>query len=102
VLAQNQVFGNALGWDEHKMLVNHANAGPDGVAGGVEIGRTAVNIYFPRLLFIQAVEDVHQRRFTGPIFAKKGMDFTGTDLKIDLIIGNDTGESLDDSFHFNG
>jgi hypothetical protein len=44
-------------------------------------------------------EDVHQGRFSCPIFTEKRMNFSGLDFEINAVIRKDTRESLGDALH---
>jgi hypothetical protein len=83
------------------MLVNHADAVPDGVAGGGEVGQTAVYEDLAFFGFVKAVKDVHEGGFSSPVFAQEGVNLALADQEVHLVVGDNTGESLDDSSHFN-
>src|SRR5687768_7373205 len=48
---------------------------------------------------VNAAEYLHQRRFTGAVFARQCNDLARADFQIDLIERDHTGESLADSLH---
>ncbi len=53
------------------------------------------NLAFVRA--VQAVQLADEGAFSGAIFTQQGMDFTGVDVKIDVIIGQDARESFDNT-----
>ncbi len=97
---EEDIFGHALRWHQHKMLVDHADAGFNGVARGVELHLNAVDKHTAGILTIEAGEDIHQRAFTGAIFSQQGVDFTPIQDKIDVIIGEHAGKALHNPAHF--
>ena len=60
----------------------------------------ALESKFPRVGFLHASEDLHQRAFAGAVFADHGQHFAGLKMKIDLPQGLDTGKSLGNSANF--
>src|SRR5690606_16438348 len=58
--SEHHVLGDGEDRDQHEVLVDHADAGGDGVAGTVECGRLAVDEDLTLVGFVETVEDVHQ------------------------------------------
>ncbi len=96
VLPHREVVG------EHEVLVHHADAAGDGVAGGVELARLAVDRDGALVRLLHAVEDLHQRRLAGAVLAHQGVHGAGADGEVDVVVGHDTGEALGDAAQFDG
>ena len=74
------------------MLKHHADAK---FARGFWVGdgdALAVPADLTRVGLHDAVDHLHQRRFSRAVFAQKRVDFTGAHRKADLIIGKHAGE----------
>ena len=75
------------------MLVDHADAGADGIGRRVKDVRLAVDQDFALIRAVQAVQLAHQGAFAGAIFAQQGMHLAGVDVKADLVVGQHARES---------
>ena len=51
------------------------------------------------VLRIHSTQDLDQRRLAGAVLAQDHMDFSRTELKVDVIQGADAGKALDDVLH---
>ena len=60
-IAQDHVFGDGLGFDQHEVLVHHAHAGSDCVQRGSEGDGPILHLHGSRVGPVQAAQDVHQR-----------------------------------------
>ena len=78
--------------DQAEVLVDHADAGVDGVAGGVEHHRPAVDLDPALVGPVEPGEDVGQRRLPGAVLAQQGVDLAGRDLEVDRLVGDDAAE----------
>jgi hypothetical protein len=78
------------------VLVDHPDAGVDGVAGGVEVPLLAVDDHGPRGGFVQSVEDVHQRRLASAVLAEQGVDRAAFDGQVHLVVGEHPREPFGD------
>ena len=52
----------------------------------------------PGIRGLHAEEDLHQGRFTGPVFAHQGVDFSRPEVKIHSLQRLDTRKRFDDAF----
>src|SRR5690606_16433561 len=86
--------------DEHEMLVDHADAGRDGVAGTVEVDGLAVDQHLTFVGVVEAVEDVHQGGLSGAVLAEQAKNLARLDREVDRIVGDHTGESFRYSLQF--
>lgn len=68
-IAQHHVLCDRQRGDEHKVLVDHADALGDGVTGAVDGGFLPPNDDLPFIRGIQAVEGVHQGGFSRPVLS---------------------------------
>src|ERR1700674_447442 len=81
------------------MLVHHPDPGLDRIARRPEAHRPAVQQDLPVVGSIEAVEDVHQGRLAGAVFAEERMHFAPPDVEVDTVVREDSGELLADSTH---
>ena len=101
--APSITFSSTLnGCHQHEMLEDHADAVADRFARGADPHRLAIDADFARVGFIEAVEDRHQRRFAGPVFADDAVDDSALDREIDVIVGVNRAEALVDADQFDG
>ena len=97
--AEDDVFRDGEGLDQHKVLVHHADARVNGVTGIVHLNLLAVDQNIAGGGLEQAVELVHQRRFACAVFAQDRVDFAFVDREIDAVIGDKIAEALDNVAH---
>ena len=96
---ENDVLGHGEAGDEHEVLVDHRQPGEHGIARALEPHRLTVD---PDLALVRVVEpeqDVHQGRFAGAVLAQQRVDLAATNGELDAVVGDDSGESLDDPPH---
>ncbi|GHE13072.1 hypothetical protein GCM10010339_78810 [Streptomyces alanosinicus] len=82
--------------------MHHADAAGDGVAGVVQDDLLAGHRDGALVRLLHAVEDLHQGRLAGAVLTAQGMDGPGADGDVDVLVGNDTGETLGDAAQFDG
>ena len=99
--AEDDVFRDGEGLYQHEVLMYHADAGVDSVAGIVHHDLFAVNKDVAGGRLEQTVELVHQRRFARAVFAEDRVDFAFVDGEVDAVIGCKIAETLDNVAHFN-
>ena len=92
--AQHQVLQNAEGLDQHEVLMDHADAGGDGVARAMDPHRSTIDQDLTPVGLVSAVEDLHQGRLAGAVFADDAVDAAGGDRQIDGAVGVDRAEAL--------
>ena len=100
--AEHHVFEHAQRRHQHEMLENHADAVADRFARRADPDRLAVDADLAGVGFIEAVEDRHQRRFAGPVFADDAVDDAALDDQIDVVVGVNRPEALVDANEFDG
>ena len=86
--------------EQREMLKHHTNAG---FAGGMGVGnlyRAARPENFPFVSFQDTINYFDKRAFAGPIFSQQGMNFTGHNLEINMIIGKTARIGLGDPPQF--
>ena len=76
------------------MLLDHCDAARHRVFWGMDLLRHAVDEDLSLILGIQAVEDLHDRAFSGAVFAQQRNDLSGVDRKADVLVGCDLGKIL--------
>ena len=84
------------------MLMHHADAVADRLARRGDAHRLAVDANFAGVGLVEAVEDRHQRRFAGAVFADDAMNDAALDAQIDVVVGVNRAESLIDADEFDG
>ncbi len=96
VLPDRQVVG------QHEVLVHHADAARDGVAGSVELDQLAVDGDGALVGALHPVEDLHQGRLAGAVLTHQGVHGAAGDGDVDVVVGHDAGEALGDAAQFDG
>ena len=99
-IAQRDRFGDGEDRDEHEVLVHHADAGRDRVAGALEDDGLAVDDDLALVGGVEPVEHVHQGGFAGAVLAQQGVDLAGFDPQVDLVVGHQRAEPLGDALQF--
>ena len=95
--AEDHVLDDAEDRHQHEMLVDHADAGGNAVAGPCEVGRCVVNSDFAGVGAVEARQDIHQRRFAGTVLAEKAEHFAGADVQVDVLVCLHRAETLADA-----
>ena len=80
--AEHDVFGDREHRHQHEVLMHHADAGADGVAGAVEAGRLAVDEDLALVRPVEAGEHVHQRRLAGAVLAQEAENLARADVRL--------------------
>ena len=83
------------------MLVHHADAKTVGIVGVVDLDDLAVLFDDAFLGLIQTEQHAHQRGFTGAVFTQECVDLALAQLEGDIVVCDDSGETLGDIEHFN-
>ena len=71
--------------------------GGHGIAGAVELHWLVVNEDLALGGLVEAKKNVHEGRFTGPVFTEQGMDLAGLDDDVDVVVGSEVAESFGDA-----
>jgi hypothetical protein len=90
VLEHREVVG------EHEVLEDHADAGVDRLGGRLQDDVLALDRDRALVGTLHPIEDLHQGRLAGAVLADQGVHRAGPDRHIDIVIGDDTGESFAD------
>ena len=99
LVAEQDVLRHRQDRDEHEVLVDHADAAPDGVIRAVDLDGLAVEQDLALVRHGQAVEDVHERRLAGAVLAEQRVDLAGPHVERDAVVGDDAGIALRDPAH---
>ena len=84
------------------MLVDHADAERVGIVRVLD-GHDLSILFDDALLgLVQTEEHAHERGFACAVFAQQGMDLALFELKRNVVVGDNTGESFGDVEHLNG
>ncbi len=98
--AENDVFKHGEVFDQHEVLVDHADADRDGVVGRADRRRLAADADLAAVGLVEAVEDRHQRRLAGAVLADDAVDRAAGNLEVNVAIGVDRAEALVDADEF--
>ena len=96
LVAKDDVLGDGQWRNQHEMLVHHADAEPDRVRRAMDGGRVAVDDDLAAVGADQSVDDVHQRRLSGPVLSQKRVDLAPLDDQVHVVIRPELSEGLDD------
>ena len=69
VETDEDIFGHGLIFDQHKMLMDHANSSRNRISWRTEVHLFTVDADFTRLGFVETGKHIHQAAFAGTIFA---------------------------------
>ena len=99
LVAEDDVVKHRHCLDKHEVLVHHANAELDRLAGRIDADLLPIeeNLALGRL--VEADENVHERRFARAVFSKEGVYLTFCDREIDVLIGIEIAEPFADVLH---
>src|SRR5690606_35739425 len=87
---------------QHEVLVHHADADGDRVAGRFELVDLAVDQDRARVGLVKPVEGLHQGRLAGAVLADDGVDLTVPHDEVDPVVGDHPGERLGDAPQLDG
>jgi hypothetical protein len=76
---QDQILQDGEAVDQHEVLVDHADAVADCVARARHLDRTPLDQNLAGIGVIKPVEDAHQRRLAGAVFAHDAGDTAAFD-----------------------
>ena len=96
LVAEHDVLGDGEDGDEHEVLVDHADAGRDGVAGTGEVLDLVVEQDLALVGPVEAVEHVHQRGLAGAVLAEQAWISPGSTVSGDPVVGDERAEALGD------
>ena len=81
--AEEDVLGDRKVGDDRKLLMHHADAGIQRVAGGAEAHLLAVELHRAGEIGMHAGDDLHQRRLAGAVLADEAVDLAGAEREVD-------------------
>src|SRR6185503_19272241 len=87
---------------QHEVLVHHADAETKGMSGIGDVLEPAVDENLAAVGGIKAVQDRHQCRFAGAIFADDAVDGAAAHGQIDIAVGPHRPKPLVDLPEFDG
>ncbi len=94
--ADEEVVDHPHGREVQRILVQHADAVPDGVGGRAHGDRLPSSRISPLSARLEAGQDLHQRALAGPVLAQDALDGAGGHDKVDAVVGLDGAEVLVD------
>ena len=99
LVAEDDIVEHRHCLDEHEVLMHHADAELDRLAGRIDADLLPIeeNLALGRL--VEADENVHERRFARAVFSKEGVYLTFCDREIDVLIGIEIAEPFADVLH---
>jgi len=93
---ENDVLGDGHDRDEHEVLVHHPDPEIDRVPRRMDRDGFPLDPDFAFVGVVEAVQDVHERRFAGPVLTEERVHLAATQVEIDMVVGHDAGEAFDD------
>ena len=96
LVAEHDVLGDGEDGDQHEVLVHHADAGRDRVAGTGEVLDLVVEQDLALVGPVEAVEHVHQRGLAGAVLTEQAVDLARLDGQGDPVVGDQGPEALGD------
>ena len=94
LIAQHNVLNDTQGGNQHKMLVDHADTGSNGLLGVADVQLLAVQPDLTGGGAVQAVQNVHQGGLACTVFAQQGMNVALFHRKAHIFIGNNRAKPL--------
>ena len=79
-----------------EMLEHHADAQGTGLLRVAHLYRPVVPVDLAAVGLDRAIDDLHQRRFAGAVFAQYGVRFAGLHHERHIVVGHDRRIALDD------
>ncbi len=84
---------------QHEFLVHHADAKRDGIFRAGDFDRLAVDQDRSGIHGMESVENLHQGALAGAVLPQQSVDLACFDGQVNIVVGHDSGESLDDLPH---
>ena len=100
--AHDDVVEHGEAFHQLEVLVDHADAERVGIVRVLD-GHDLSILFDDALLgLVQTEEHAHERGLARAVFAQQGMDLALFELKRNVVVGDNTGESFGDVEHLNG
>ncbi len=96
-LPRIDVLGDRQVRHYRQLLMHHADAGVERIAGGAESHLLPVDAHAAAEIRVHAGDDLHQRLLAGAVLADEAMDFAGAEREVDLAKRFDTAEGFRDA-----
>ena len=92
--AEHDVLQHGEAVHQHEMLMHHADAGGDRIAGAARFQGMAVHLDGALVGRVQAVENAHQRRLAGAVLAEQCEHLAAIERERDAVVGGERAEAL--------
>ena len=99
---QDDVFEDGKRIHKHEVLMDHADSGVDGVLGIADTDGPAIDQNLSPIRLVETIEDAHQGRLAGAVFADDAVDGALGDRQVDGLVGVDGAEAFVDTPEFDG
>jgi hypothetical protein len=96
-VTQDDIFSDGQWLNQHEMLMNHADAGPDGLAGRRETDWCSFYLHAAGCRLMHAVDDSRKRAFPCAVFSYNRMNRTSFNCKIDVPVCQEQPERFCDA-----
>src|SRR5678815_3152829 len=98
--AEDDVLRDRHRLDQHKVLVDHADAEGDRVVGRLDVAHLAVDENLSAVGGVETVSDAHRGRLSRAVFSYDGMNGSGLDDDVDLVVSQNVAEAFGDLSEF--
>src|SRR5829696_1468364 len=98
--AEHDILGHGHRLNEHKVLVDHAEAECDGVVRRFDVDRLTIDENLAAIGGVETVGDPHRRRLTGAILTYDGMDRSRLNDDVDVVVRKNIAEAFRDVSEF--
>ena len=100
-LSEDDILSDCKVFDEHEMLMDHADAVADRDGRIFDVDLFAVQVDFTAVLAVESVQNVHQRRFARAVFAEDRVNGSLFYIQLYVIEGPAGAEGLRNIVHLN-
>ncbi len=97
---EDYVLGHGHHWNQHEMLVHHADAATDRVLRRVQANGLALDQDLALVGLVEPVENVHQGRLAGAVLPQERVNLAAPQVEVDGVVGHDSREALRDPPQF--
>ncbi len=92
--AEHDVLGDGEHGYELEVLVDHADAAGDGVAGVAQVHRLALDDDLAVVGVVEPEQHLDERALAGSVLAEQAEDLPAVQLDADVVVGDDRREPL--------
>ena len=93
---QHDVFNHSHWFNQHEVLMDHADAERDCIVRRANLAHLAVNQNLAAISGVETVSDAHRCRFSGAVFADDRMNRSRRDFEAHPVIGQHSAEPFGD------